>query len=159
MKKHLASFRTQPLWNDRCGLSFVGLQYKSMIIEMFLLWWNQQSYRWVTLRNLKSTLQSFRGSLIYNGLTCHLWQLKQGSDNYNHAYAQTLVLLLKNKEVQASASSMQSEATQVNVYHNSICFFLSLLFGLRIRFTGCHDSFQFNVWQWWFCLMPKNYWV
>ncbi|KAL3678259.1 hypothetical protein R1sor_021215 [Riccia sorocarpa] len=43
-----------------------------------------------------------------------LLELKLGSDNYSNAYAQTLVRLLKNKEVQVRAPSMQSKPCQAS---------------------------------------------
>ncbi|KAG6542365.1 hypothetical protein Mapa_016194 [Marchantia paleacea] len=72
--------------------------------------------------NYNAAFEGLNVAAERNDRYAKLLELKQGSDNYSHAYAQTLVRLLKKKEVQVWAPSMQSEACQANAWdiHDTI---------------------------------------
>ncbi|CAM6095149.1 unnamed protein product [Calypogeia fissa] len=89
---------------------------KEKIVYVFLHESNSFELFNVKGANFNAAYECCARALERNAKYEALLKLKQGSDNYNHSYAQTLVLLLKNKELQASASSMQSEATQANAW-------------------------------------------
>ncbi|OAE25619.1 hypothetical protein AXG93_812s1250 [Marchantia polymorpha subsp. ruderalis] len=99
-----------------------SVQEKEKIIYVYL----HESESFVLLNfkgaNYNAAFEGLNAATERNDRYAKLLELKQGSDNYSHAYAQTLVRLLKKKEVQVWAPSMQSEACQANAWdiHDTI---------------------------------------